>query len=159
MIIAADDDKGESYGTAEINAGLTDEASYRISIPKYWRVPDPEESSGKMQRLVDLSTQSRSHSFWERQQIFVELLKMMDEGQKETISSPAWIVAEKTEAYIKRNYRGEVTNQTLSELLHCHPNYIARCMKEVYQCTPYFSRCFREKYTVTPLHFRKRYAK
>jgi hypothetical protein len=123
MIIAADDDKGESYRTAEINAGLTDEASYRISIPKYWRVPDPEESSGKMQRLVDLSTQSRSHSFWERQQIFVELLKMMDEGQKETISSPAWIVAEKKEAYIKRNYRGEVTNQTLSELLHCHPNY------------------------------------
>jgi AraC-like DNA-binding protein len=135
-IMASDSGISESQKTAEFNADLTDEASYRISIPKYWTVPDPQETSDNMQQLFDLSTQSRSHSFWESQQIFVELLKMMDKGQKETNSSPALVVAEKTEAFIKRNYRSEVTNHTLSGLLHFHPNYIARCMKEIYQCTP-----------------------
>jgi AraC-like DNA-binding protein len=136
MMMVSDSAISESQTTSELNAGLTNEASYKISIPKYWTVPDCQETSDNMQRLVDLSTQSRSHSFWERQQIFVELLKMMDEGRKETNGSPALVVAEKTEAFIKRNYRSEVTNHTLSEILHFHPNYIARCMKEVYQCTP-----------------------
>jgi AraC-like DNA-binding protein len=118
----------------EVSASSFDEN--QISIPKYWTLSTPQQITNLMQRLLDLSTQSRAASFWQRQQTFVELLKLIDEGQQERKSSPALVVAEKAEAFIKQNYQLDLTNSRIAGELHFHPNYIARCMKEIYHYTP-----------------------
>ncbi|WP_269869105.1 helix-turn-helix transcriptional regulator [Paenibacillus caseinilyticus] len=45
-------------------------------------------------------------------------------------------LAERTEAYLRRHYQQDLTNETLAESLHFHSNYIARCMKGIFHCTP-----------------------
>jgi AraC-like DNA-binding protein len=114
-----------------LNGGL-----YNISVPKYGALPVMEQIYTYLQQLLELSSQSRSNSFWLQQQLFVELLKTLDERQKANYSTPASAVTDKVEACIKRNYQKEVTNGSLSEELHFHPNYIVRCMKAIYGCTP-----------------------
>ncbi|QGQ95918.1 AraC family transcriptional regulator [Paenibacillus psychroresistens] len=110
--------------------------TYAISIRKYETMTIPEQIYTLLEQLMELSYLSRSASFWQQQILFVQLLKTMDKGQKADYSSPAVIVADKIEAYIKGNYRNEITNDSLAEVLHFHPNYLARCMKSINGCTP-----------------------
>lgn len=60
----------------------------------------------------------------------------MDLRQLESYASPVVTVAEKAEAFIKNNYRAEISSGQMSEALHYHYNYITRCMKQVYGMTP-----------------------
>jgi len=115
---------------------LKQERSYQISLPKYWNSPFPDQISEIMKRLLQLSTHSRSQSFWLQQQLFIEFMRIIEEDQHEREASPAFMIAEKVEAFIKQNYQHELTNNRLAEELHFHANYIARCMKQVYHQTP-----------------------
>lgn len=109
---------------------------YSIQLPKAWKMPYPEQTYHLMDRLLRHSMERQSSAYWLQQQTFEELLRMMDLRQLEQHASPAVIVAEQTEAYIKNNYRSEMTSRSLSEALHFHYNYITRCMKQVYGMTP-----------------------
>ncbi|WP_284640053.1 helix-turn-helix transcriptional regulator [Paenibacillus silviterrae] len=88
-------------------------------------------------RTLLLSTdRRRSESFWHEQQLFMELLRLIEEGYHGEDASPALRLAERTEAYLRQHYQEELTYDTLAEALHYHSNYIVRCMKETYGCTP-----------------------
>ncbi|MFE5323698.1 helix-turn-helix transcriptional regulator [Paenibacillus sp. NPDC056579] len=112
------------------------EPSHVISVPKHWTLPVPSEGYELFGKLNAMSAEKRSHAFWERQLLFLRLLRLADEGQRMESLTPARIVAEQAEAYIKQHFREDVTNASIGEALHFHPNYITRCMKTVYQCTP-----------------------
>lgn len=45
-------------------------------------------------------------------------------------------IAEKAVTYLRSRYAEPISYAALSEAVHYHPNYIARCMKTVYGCTP-----------------------
>lgn len=107
-----------------------------IALPKTWNVSDPEHMTRLIARLLELSVESRTMAYWEEQQTFWEILRLMNEGGSGVRASHAATLAEKTEVYLKQNYQKEITNRTLSDALHFHPNYIARCMKEMFDCTP-----------------------
>lgn len=106
---------------------------YRIQLPKWSRQADP-------QPLIDLMAQLLSPqiegSFWEEQRLFAELLAMLADERHAGADSPAMRVAERAAAYIQRHYRSDVTNESLAAALHFHPNYVARCMKDKFGCTP-----------------------
>lgn len=119
---------------AHYNNFLT--SPYSLHLQKHWTLPYPEQAFQLMRKLNKAEAERQSSSFWLQQQSFEELLRMMDLRQNDTYTSPAVKLAEKTEAYIKNNYRLEISSKTLSETLNFHYNYITRCMKQVYDVTP-----------------------
>ncbi|AIQ52275.1 helix-turn-helix transcriptional regulator [Paenibacillus sp. FSL R7-0331] len=109
---------------------------YTIRMPQFGPLPDPFERSGQAELLLQLNRVRRSGAVWQQQRIFEEMLRMMDQVQQDTAGSHAVEIAEQTEAYIRNHYAEPLTNALLSEELHFHYNYLARCMKRVYGLTP-----------------------
>ncbi|MEK3869888.1 MULTISPECIES: AraC family transcriptional regulator [unclassified Paenibacillus] len=109
---------------------------YSIQLPKMWTMPYPEQAYRLFRQLLHHSGERQSSAFWTGQQLFGELLRTMDLRQLESYASPVVTVAEKAEAFIKNNYRAEISSGQMSEALHYHYNYITRCMKQVYGMTP-----------------------
>ncbi|WP_138752631.1 helix-turn-helix domain-containing protein [Paenibacillus sinopodophylli] len=109
---------------------------YSLHLQKAWTIPYPEQAYQIMRALNKAGEERQSRAFWTQQQTFEELLRMMDLRQNESYTSPSVTLAETTEAYIKNNYRTEITSKTMSHALNFHYNYITRCMKQVYGMTP-----------------------
>lgn len=107
-----------------------------LRLPKSGAAPFPEETFRVLKQLYDASEQGRFVSFWNDQQRFHELLRLLELGRPPESGANAWRVAERVEAYVKRHYAEDVTNGTIAEALHFHPNYLLRCMKETFGCTP-----------------------
>jgi AraC-like DNA-binding protein len=111
-------------------------APYFLQIRQSWTLPYPEQAFRLMSKLNEASSEKQSRSFWTRQQTFEELLRLLDLRQHEGYASPAVMVAESAEAYLKAHYRSPVTGEMLSAALNFHYNYITRCMKSVFGQTP-----------------------
>lgn len=109
---------------------------YRIRIPQYGSPPEFALAERHLRKLLADSVHHRSEIYWSEQQLFMELLRLLDAGQSRNDASPAHKLADKIEAYLRQHYQSDVTNTTLTEEFHFHPNYIVRCMKESYHCTP-----------------------
>ncbi|WP_159888222.1 helix-turn-helix domain-containing protein [Paenibacillus puerhi] len=107
-----------------------------IAIPKSCFIRDAQDLYRSVERLLELSVETRSVAFWQEQQLFLELLRRMDQGSSADQASQVAALAGRTEAFLKQNYRKDLTNVSLSDALHFHPNYITRCMKQCYGCTP-----------------------
>lgn len=109
---------------------------YSVGIPKRSALADPAAAADLLRRLVGLSSHSRSDAYWKEQSQLLELLEMLEHGAKGELAPPPVRLAERTEAYIKQHYRSDLTNETLAEALHFHPNYVVRCMKARYRKSP-----------------------
>ncbi|AFH63524.1 helix-turn-helix transcriptional regulator [Paenibacillus caseinilyticus] len=109
---------------------------YTVRLRQYAAPADTALGERHLQQLLHLADQHRSAAYWSEQQLFMELLRLLEEGQAEEAASPSRKLAEKTEAYLRQHYQADVTNQSLAAALHFHPNYIVRSMKEIYHCTP-----------------------
>jgi AraC-like DNA-binding protein len=110
--------------------------TYTIKIPQHSRLSDPQAANNLIKRLLTLRGENRSSAFWQEQILLLELFRHMEEGDKHVKASPSVILAERTEAYLRQNFQNNLSNEKLSKALHFHANYIVRCMKEVYRCTP-----------------------
>lgn len=106
---------------------------HRIRLPKWTKQTDPQPLRDLMAQLLSLQIEGL---FWEEQRLFAELLAMLTNDRHDKADSPAMRVAEQAAAYIQRHYRSDVTNESLAAALHFHPNYVARCMKMKFGCTP-----------------------
>ncbi|MBW7456410.1 helix-turn-helix transcriptional regulator, partial [Paenibacillus sepulcri] len=111
-------------------------SAYTMQFPQSQMLPNFTLALRQLAKLMELSTENRSSAFLKEQQSFLELLRLLEEGGESRSASPAMKLAESTEAYIKQYYQADLKNETLAEALHFHPNYIVRCMKEIYDCTP-----------------------
>ncbi|MDQ6418396.1 AraC family transcriptional regulator [Paenibacillus sp. LHD-117] len=74
--------------------------------------------------------------FWDEQAMLIKLLRMLQDIRTGEAASMTNKLAERAARYIRTHYQEKVTNETLSEELHFHPNYIIRCMKEKVGQTP-----------------------
>lgn len=106
---------------------------YTLSLPKQSRLSNSQEVFDLIQQLLAVPI---DNSFWEEQRLLAELLTLLEHGGSSGTSSVAARLAEQAAAYIKNNYKEKITNETLAAALHFHPNYIVRCMKTKYGCTP-----------------------
>jgi len=107
-----------------------------IFLPKSGPTPLREQTYRCLEQLERTGEGERFSAFWAEQQRFMELLQLLEEGRKPNDASRALQVAKRTEAYIEAHYAEPLTNDALSRALHFHPNYITRCMKTYYHCTP-----------------------
>jgi AraC-like DNA-binding protein len=110
--------------------------SYAIRLPKMMTVTYPEEAISLFSKLHDAAQGTSNDAFWQRQQWFLHLLQLFDEGWRKDAAKAPIAVAEEAAAFLKLHFRTSVTNGKLGEALGLHPNYIARCMGEVFDCTP-----------------------
>lgn len=106
---------------------------YSLRIPKQACLSNPQVAFELMRQLLLLPV---GDSFWEEQHLLAGILALLEEGRSGGTSSSATRLAEKAAAYLQLNFRNEITNETLAEALHFHPNYIVRCMKMKYGVTP-----------------------
>jgi AraC-like DNA-binding protein len=110
--------------------------TYAIRVPKRMKLSYPDEAKLIFSQLHEAAKSSSHGAFWDRQQRFLHLLQMMDEGWRSDAAKAAVSIAERAAAYLKLNYRSTISNTMLSEVLELHTNYITRCMTEVFGCTP-----------------------
>ncbi|MBD3921760.1 helix-turn-helix transcriptional regulator [Paenibacillus sp. PR3] len=111
---------------------------YPLIISQYGALQHCARIERLLKRKMGLTAEEGPSEYWRGQQRFMELLHLLDEEQKDqhcTLTSVRRL-AELTESYLRRCYEQELTNEVLAEALHFHSNYIVRCMKEVYGCTP-----------------------
>ena len=109
---------------------------YTIELPKHSLMPEPASAYDLLLRLIELTAAGRSSAAWERQRVFESLMALLDRKQQVHARSRAALLAERTEAYIRGRYAEPITAASLTEALHFHYNYIARCMKQVYGMSP-----------------------
>lgn len=113
------------------------ENPYFIQIPKYASPPEFTLAERHLSQLLTYANEHQRGVYWQEHQLFIELLGLLEERRdRSRADSPAMKLASKTEAYIRQHYQSELTNAALAEALHFHPNYIVRCMKEIYHCSP-----------------------
>ncbi|SDD56994.1 AraC-type DNA-binding protein [Paenibacillus sp. UNCCL117] len=128
--------RNESERFAEETAAFPFVNRSLVRIPKSCLLEGAAECFRVLERLLELSVEARSVAFWQEQQLFLELLQRLDRGGAAEAQSPSFMLAGKTEAYLKQNYQKELTNESLAEAMHFHYNYISRCMKRHYGVTP-----------------------
>lgn len=105
-----------------------------IHLPKYQKLVNPKEFYNLLDLLLKSTVKVRSLSFWETQQIFIQVLQILESNQNNQSSSVQ--LAEQIEIYVKQNYKEPITNKSLASRFHVHENYLARCMKQTFNCTP-----------------------
>ncbi|MCM3633770.1 MULTISPECIES: helix-turn-helix transcriptional regulator [Paenibacillus] len=110
--------------------------TYALRVPKHIKLQATNEMKSLLEALHEAARNSSHGAFWDRQQRFLHLLQMLDEGWRSDTAKASVIVAEKAAAFLKRNYRQSISNQMLSDALELHINYITRSMSEVFDCTP-----------------------
>ncbi|MFC4775975.1 helix-turn-helix transcriptional regulator [Paenibacillus sp. GCM10023252] len=110
--------------------------TYAIRLPKHMRLSYPDEAKLIFAQLHEAARNSSHGAFWERQQRFLHLLQMLDEGWRTDAAKASVSVAERAAAYLKLHYRSIISNSMLSDALQLHTNYITRSMSEVFGCTP-----------------------
>lgn len=107
---------------------------YTMHLNKWQKLNDPEHIYSIIEALLKGTIEPQSISFWKNQQRFLSLLKILEE--QGSLKLAYMSLAEKIEIYLKNNFTQNITNQTLSEHFHFHKNYLIRCMKKTYGCTP-----------------------
>lgn len=108
---------------------------YTLHLKKHQKLADSTFIYALLDRLLEGTLESRrSLAFWDSQKRFSQLLKTLEEQSYS--KTTAIELAEKIELYIKQNFKTIITNQTLSEEFHFHENYLIRCMKQAFNCTP-----------------------
>lgn len=115
---------------------LGDHYSYVIRMAKNMRLAAINEAKAMFAQLHAAAASSDPSGFWNKQEAFLALLRLLDEQWKSEMAGAAISVAERTAAYLKQHYKQTVTNTVLSHELKRHINYITRCMLEVFDCTP-----------------------
>ncbi|MGN7456598.1 AraC family transcriptional regulator [Paenibacillus pasadenensis] len=113
---------------------LGDHYTHAIRLP---RLIDAREAEDAFGRLAAAAADAETDGFWLRQQRFGELLRALEAAGRPALpEAAARAVAEQAAAYMKRRWLEPASNAELAEALGFHAVYIARCMVEVYGCTP-----------------------
>lgn len=108
---------------------------YTIHLKKFQKLSDSNYIYALLQRLLwGTKEEKKSIVFWDNQKRFSQLLKSLEEQSYS--KTGAIELAENIELFIKENYAEPITNASLSNVFHFHENYLIRCMKQVFQCTP-----------------------
>ncbi|MFS0726087.1 helix-turn-helix domain-containing protein [Paenibacillus sp. 1P07SE] len=123
-------------GAAGEDALRGDHYLYALHLPKQMHMREPERAGALLQQLREATEGSEQTAFWQRQQVFQQLLQLLDEQWRGHGAPNSLGVAERAATFLKRQYRTQITNTQLGRELQLHPNYIARCMLEVYGFTP-----------------------
>lgn len=110
--------------------------SHILHMKTYHTIKYKRKFEATCDQLRRAARSGEADAFWERQQYFTKLLKLLDEEWRQIDAKASIFIAEKAAIYIKDNFDKPLTNTMLSHHLGYHINYIARSMDEVFGLTP-----------------------
>src|SRR5690606_27623259 len=84
--------------------------TYALRVPKHLKLQAKDEMQKMLEALHDAARSSTHGAFWDRQQGFLHILQLLDEGWRSDTAKASVVVAEKAAAYLKRNYRQAISN-------------------------------------------------
>ncbi|KRL20965.1 transcriptional regulator [Lentilactobacillus kisonensis DSM 19906 = JCM 15041] len=85
-------------------------------------------------RIFKNSAYQNNVGFWQAQQLFIDLLQMIQ--LPNLGESPATVLAEQIQRYLRDHFDEKITNESLGQVFHVHPNSIASSMKKTFGITP-----------------------
>jgi YesN/AraC family two-component response regulator len=110
---------------------------FSFYIPRYGILTAPHDTYEQFKQLDLLAKQPLQKARWRQQVIFQEIMLQLQVGNQTEQGIQHINIAEETAAYLRANYSRAVSYTELADVVHFHPNYIARCMKRVFGCTPH----------------------
>lgn len=105
-----------------------------LHLPKHGKVPEFQKTIDVTQLLFDESTDSPDFGFWRSQQLFIDVLQSIQVHSVE--ESKLNSLSTRIQRYLRENFNQKITNETLSQIFHFHPNYISRALKDTIGLTP-----------------------
>jgi YesN/AraC family two-component response regulator len=128
---------GYSFNGTPIDISYSDIRMFDFQIPKYCTLASPSNIYQRFRNLIELDPFPQSSARLKQQHEFQGILEdLMVQGHNSSYSPAARAVAEEAALFIRKNYAQPLAYQDLSNSLKFHPTYIARCMQQVYGCTP-----------------------
>ncbi len=110
---------------------------YLLKLPQYAAPRQFPRIERLLEEMHELAETNGADTYWKEQQQFMDLCRILEKDEQgATPPTSIMKLAERTEAYLRQHYQEDLTNEALADALHFHPNYIVRCMKEIYRCTP-----------------------
>jgi AraC-like DNA-binding protein len=109
---------------------------FAFDLNRSGKLQQKENVYDNLQKIVRLKIEGSTQAKLQQQQLFLSLLRMLQEESSVAVSSPQLAVADQAIAYLQRHYTEPLSYKRLSEQLHFHENYISLCMKKTYGCTP-----------------------
>lgn len=112
------------------------EKYFRYTLPRSQALRSPEKVYDIFQQIIELQHELIAYASWKQQQLFLELLLLIQEVEVARSNNPHLQIAEEAASYLRQHFKQHISYKELSESLHFHANYIAICMKETFGCTP-----------------------
>jgi AraC-like DNA-binding protein len=104
--------------------------NYSLRIPRHIRFPYPSNAYRALQKLLELEQQPLASARWWQQTIFEDFIREELDLEQSVVNDQRIVrLAEQIATFLRQNYKSQITNSSLHEQFHFHPNYIARCMK------------------------------
>lgn len=109
-------------------------ANYTLFLPKHQKVTNTPEIHATIEKILQSTKDNKSFAFWKTQQLFIDVLQYIQLPALQENSGTR--IALEVERYLRDHFDQKITNEQLARHFHLHPNYIIRCMKEVWDMTP-----------------------
>ncbi|THF79872.1 helix-turn-helix transcriptional regulator [Cohnella fermenti] len=111
--------------------------TFPLVLPQFAKVSHAGKAQDVIDRLIGLEPLAhRSATRFEQHAAFQQLIGYLAESVEPHRPSQGRRCAEQAAAYLRENYRREITAKEIGESLSFHPVYIARCMQQEYNCSP-----------------------
>ncbi|AJY75210.1 helix-turn-helix transcriptional regulator [Paenibacillus beijingensis] len=111
--------------------------SFSVQLPQFALMAQPAKIFDLAERLTALyESGALGGAMWKQQLLFQELLMLLSASIDTSGSQPAAACAELAAAYLRRNFRDDITIRAMADSLNFHPVYIARCMQKEFGCSP-----------------------
>lgn len=105
-----------------------------LHLLKHTKLADLDKTLAVVQTLFAESADPQHFAFWRSQQLFIDVLQSIQYYSQE--ESKLSLLSEKVQRYLRDNFNQKITNESLSQIFHFHPNYISRALKQTIGLTP-----------------------
>ncbi len=86
------------------------------------------------EQIFKNSSATEEYGFWQAQQLFIDVLQ---EVQVQSQAESAMVqLSARIQRYLRDHFDEKITNTTLSQVFHFHPNYLIRTLKATTGLTP-----------------------
>lgn len=110
---------------------------YSVFLPQFTKLVQPQKMFDTLHELDSLNQSTHMSSARLKQQaLFQEIIMLLSASLEAKNNSPQSACAEKAAIYLKAHYREPFSASRLGEAINFHPVYIARCMHNVFGCSP-----------------------
>ncbi|AKP65217.1 transcriptional regulator [Levilactobacillus koreensis JCM 16448] len=105
-----------------------------LYLAKHAKMQHPDRLVQMTEQIFKNSSATKEYGFWQAQQLFIDVLQ---EVQVQSQQDSAMVqLSGQIQRYLRDHFDEKITNTTLSQEFHFHPNYLIRTLKATTGLTP-----------------------